>query len=322
LDLYFNETAAVAPMGIAAIRRLDAGLSAWPSRSTLYYSTRLAIGVARSKAAGTGPGPEAVAQSHTISIVTRGVYRAHRADQFCAIDGTCAALFNNGDTFRISHPGGIGDDSIFVQFSDEVVRDSFERVGVAVDPLRFPTLGAPLRASAFIAIRSLVSHLQRDAGLGGLGCQIVEETALALLDDVVKTSMEASKRDRMATRNDTAALHSRLSEETRVLMATTPSSRRTIAEVAADLSCSPYHLCRVFRSCTGQPVHKYLNTLRLRLAIDRLCDPGNDLRTIAEDLGFASHSHFCDAFKREFGTSPSSMRSRLNDVGALVNAIR
>jgi AraC-like DNA-binding protein len=49
----------------------------------------------------------------------------------------------------------------------------------------------------------------------------------------------------------------------------------------------------------------------LRTALDRLADDDADLATIANDLGFASHSHFDGRFKRTFGQSPSTVRALL-----------
>jgi AraC-like DNA-binding protein len=71
---------------------------------------------------------------------------------------------------------------------------------------------------------------------------------------------------------------------------------------------SPFHLARVFRERAGVPVHRYLTRLRLRAALERLSDGADDLTALALDLGFSSHSHFTDAFRREFGRSPSDVR--------------
>ena len=56
------------------------------------------------------------------------------------------------------------------------------------------------------------------------------------------------------------------------------------------------------------PLHRYLTRLRLRAALERLAGGANDLTALALDLGFSSHSHFADAFRREFGRTPSAVR--------------
>ena len=43
-------------------------------------------------------------------------------------------------------------------------------------------------------------------------------------------------------------------------------------------------------------------------ALERLAVGADDLTTLALELGFSSHSHFTDAFRREFGRPPSAAR--------------
>ena len=71
---------------------------------------------------------------------------------------------------------------------------------------------------------------------------------------------------------------------------------------------SPFHLARVFQHRTGQPIHRYLTRLRLRASLERLSDGTSDLAALALALGFSSHSHFTDSFRREFGCKPSDVR--------------
>jgi AraC family transcriptional regulator len=49
----------------------------------------------------------------------------------------------------------------------------------------------------------------------------------------------------------------------------------------------------------------------MRAALQRLCEPGVDLIDIALDLGFSSHSHFTESFRRSFGRTPSAVRETL-----------
>ena len=63
---------------------------------------------------------------------------------------------------------------------------------------------------------------------------------------------------------------------------------------------------RVFREETGFSLHGYRTQLRLRLALDALA-AGREIGELAHDLGFASHSHFTDSFRRVFGVAPSRM---------------
>jgi AraC-like DNA-binding protein len=92
------------------------------------------------------------------------------------------------------------------------------------------------------------------------------------------------------------------------LLAKRLGERITLEEIARALEASPFHLARVFQTQTGVPVHRYLSRLRLRTALDRLEAGARDLTALALELNFSSHSHFTDAFRREFGFTPSNFR--------------
>jgi AraC-like DNA-binding protein len=88
---------------------------------------------------------------------------------------------------------------------------------------------------------------------------------------------------------------------------------------------SPYHLARLFRREVGVPIHQYVNRLRLAAALERLADGVADPTELALDLGYSSHSHFSDYFRRAFGTSPSAFRrlgtaSRLRELSKNLKA--
>lgn len=86
----------------------------------------------------------------------------------------------------------------------------------------------------------------------------------------------------------------------------------TIAQVAQAAAVSPFHLSRLFRRTVGTSLHRHVLTLRLREALERVAeaDGPEPLATLALDLGFASHSHFTDAFRAEYGVPPSRVRQQ------------
>ena len=85
----------------------------------------------------------------------------------------------------------------------------------------------------------------------------------------------------------------------------------SLSEIAREVGSSVFHLARIFKTRTGFSLHAYRNQLRLRSALERLRDPGIDLTGIALDLGFSSHSHFTETFRRAFGKTPSAVRDSL-----------
>ena len=68
---------------------------------------------------------------------------------------------------------------------------------------------------------------------------------------------------------------------------------------------------RLFHRQPGTTLHAYRNQLRLRAALEPLTNPGVDLLATALDLGYSSHSHFTETFRRSFGITPSAVRGNL-----------
>jgi AraC-like DNA-binding protein len=104
---------------------------------------------------------------------------------------------------------------------------------------------------------------------------------------------------------------SRLAESLKALLAERFAEKLTLAELGREVGCSPYHLTRVFRRSTGVSIHRHRTQLRLRTALLRLREDV-DLCSLGLDLGFASHSHFTEAFRSLFGAPPSAVRRMLS----------
>jgi AraC-like DNA-binding protein len=82
----------------------------------------------------------------------------------------------------------------------------------------------------------------------------------------------------------------------------------SLTEIASEVQSSVFSLARAFKARTGFSMHAYRNQLRLRAALERMRDPDCGLTDIAIDLGFSSHSHFTETFRRAFGRPPSLVR--------------
>jgi AraC-like DNA-binding protein len=104
--------------------------------------------------------------------------------------------------------------------------------------------------------------------------------------------------------------HRDLAEAAKAMLLTRYQSPPSLDELARTLGCSPFHLSRTFSRIAGVPLRRHLDRLRLRLALERLARGVADLTDLALDLGHADHSHFTNAFRREFGAPPSAFRRR------------
>lgn len=78
----------------------------------------------------------------------------------------------------------------------------------------------------------------------------------------------------------------------------------SLASLAREAGMSPFHFARLFREATGAPPHRYLLSVRLREAAQRLRE-GARVTDACFDVGFGNLSHFVRAFRRAFGVSPS-----------------
>lgn len=88
-----------------------------------------------------------------------------------------------------------------------------------------------------------------------------------------------------------------------------------LGEIARAVSCSPYHLARCFRRTTGLTLHEWRTRLRMAQALRCLAQGRASLAELALDLGYASHSHFGQAFRATFGIAPSQVRRILIAAG-------
>lgn len=80
---------------------------------------------------------------------------------------------------------------------------------------------------------------------------------------------------------------------------------------------SEYHFLQLFKAHTKETVMEYICRRRLFRAMDEILS-GSRILDVALKYGFESHSSFSRAFKREFGLSPSllrTMRLELDCIG-------
>ena len=93
----------------------------------------------------------------------------------------------------------------------------------------------------------------------------------------------------------------------------------TIRQLAGIIGYSEYHFLQLFKAHTGETVMEYICRRRLFRAMDEIL-AGSRIIDVAFRYGFESHSAFSRAFKREFGLSPSllrTMRLELDCIGGI-----
>jgi AraC family transcriptional regulator len=89
--------------------------------------------------------------------------------------------------------------------------------------------------------------------------------------------------------------------------------RVPLKDVAGACGLSVSYFSRAFRRSMGAAPHKWLLTLRVEVAKQKLRDGRLSLRDVALACGFADQSHLTQVFTRSVGVSPGAWRRALDE---------
>lgn len=93
-----------------------------------------------------------------------------------------------------------------------------------------------------------------------------------------------------------------------------PEKMFSIEALAEAAGVTEAHFCRIFKQGTGLSPHRFILKAKLERAQYLLSQSSLSINTIADQLGFASQSHFSRAFRSFAGCTPSEHRSRLGTL--------
>jgi AraC family transcriptional regulator len=253
-------------------------------------------------------GPEEPNPTHGIVLVRKGVFRRMQQREMFVADANHVLFFNAGEPYRYSHPLPGGDYCTILAVDTrpalELVahyapRDAERpetpfRIGHALSSpraaqLQYELLGLARRGVSGLALEDVVAELADEAvgaAYRARGVSVKGEWA----------STKAGRRRRDLVEAAKLAVNERF------------ESPPSLGELARSLGCSPFHLSRTFHTSAGLSLRRYAVRLRTRLAANRLATEQHDLTELALDLGYADHSHFTNAFRKEWGLPPSRFR--------------
>jgi len=86
--------------------------------------------------------------------------------------------------------------------------------------------------------------------------------------------------------------------------------RLTLADIAAEVHLSPYHLTRSFKQAMGLSLHQYVIKRRVERGFHLLESGDYTIAEVAWLVGFADHSHFTRHFKHQYGIPPSNIATQ------------
>jgi AraC family transcriptional regulator len=226
----------------------------------------------------------------------RGVYVRHLGNGQAVAEANQVLFFNLAEGYRVSHPVPGGDASLSLAISEPQLRElaprTFLRDGATL-AFRQQRLRIDARAQALVA---LVRHSLR---------QNIVETLQA--ESLALTLVQRALGLRTTHAAGASVGRQLLVDRAKLVLTSDLARRWTLAEIAAEVRCSPVYLTQVFQQVEGLPLYRYQLRLRLARALDLLAQY-DDLTVLGLDLGFSSHSHFSSAFREAYGRSPSEFR--------------
>jgi AraC-like DNA-binding protein len=223
------------------------------------------------------------------------------------------ALYYPPDThYRRRLAAPCGDRCLFVAFDDELARE----LGIRVAParLRRAALGVHTYAAAHQLARALDGPDGPDGRASGSADLGADERLLGLLHKLAGSRPlrppGSAQTSGPGLGTATRVRYRSVIEQVKYELARRIGEPVRLAEIAAAVNYSPYHLARLFRAHTGLSMHGYLKQLRLRESLDAAVEGRPSLAELASAYGFASHSHYTRTFRQVFGVPPTALRSR------------
>ena len=254
-------------------------------------------------------GPEEHSNGHTIVLVRSGLFTKTTGGETVLADPNHVLFFTRHQPYHVTHPvlGGDRCTLLLLRPSDllDVVR-SYAPVDAEREDAPFPFTWALSTPRTFLLHHTLLARLRR-AQTAPLA---VEDQVFHLVDDLMARAYELFRGQRNRGGVEAARRHRALVEAAKLLIDQNVQHPPALGELADALGCSSFHLSRIFHREAGLPMRRYLDRCRLRTALERLAEGERDLTGLALDLGYADHSHFSNAFRREFAMSPSLFRRR------------
>ncbi|WP_270811460.1 response regulator transcription factor [Hungatella effluvii] len=83
-----------------------------------------------------------------------------------------------------------------------------------------------------------------------------------------------------------------------------------LSDLSSHVHLAYHHLSRIMKHAYGQNFNDLLNSIRIRRAQELLVNTDQELREIAETVGFSNQSYFGKVFKKSAGISPRLYRLR------------
>ena len=236
-----------------------------------------------------------------------GVWIQHEGGEPFVADANTVTYYNKGQAYTRQKLAQWGDQCEWFAVAPEAIAETLsahEPEAIDRPDQPFPFTHGPSDPESYLRQRRVFEHVTREPHADRL---FVEEAVLQILGEVTRLAYDRKGVARAARTRQRRDVD--LVEAARDVIARKFKDNLSLSDIAREVDSSVFHLARIFKARTGFSLHAYRNQLRLRAALERLTDPGVDLIEIALELGFSSHSHFTETFRRSFGKTPSAVRA-------------
>jgi AraC-like DNA-binding protein len=184
----------------------------------------------------------------------------------------------SGAAIRAVCHSNAGDRCDWFGVADDVAREiagAFEpAMGESDRPFRFEW--APSTVSLYLRQRTLLIRARR----GEVDQLALEEEVFAIVASALALSYH--QRPQTLERGlDATRRRRELADAARSELVAAPQVNYSVHDLAGRLGCSPFHLCRVFRTYAGKTMHQYRTEHRLRLAFEKLEGTVGDQRNLS-----------------------------------------
>ena len=195
-----------------------------------------------------------------------------------------------------------GDDCRYIALSDALWRE----IVCDLDPKHtgrelFRFAAGPISPAIAVRFGALLRALQ-----GGVDALAAEEEMLALARGLVEGAVAEDVA--RSFRPEPLASHIEAARALEGLLSLRFRENDTLDQLASRVGLSPYHAARLFRRVTGRSLHGYRERLRILASLPEIAS-GERLDVIALGLGYASHAHFSDRFRKIMGFPPRDARA-------------
>jgi AraC family transcriptional regulator len=258
-------------------------------RRTL-HSSRLGY-VEDFSAPGDYPAPCGHSSEFQLVLPYAGAFEWRVGGNTVFLDGTRMLFVNAGEDYTDRHVVGCGHDSIIITPRLSTLHELCGRT------LPSRHLAFQRVAGSTTARMNLLGHRLLHLETSGNDPLTSDELMIGLLKEALGRMQRVAGASPLRV-VDAAKhfLHAHLCE---------PIS---LIQIAQAVQVSGAYLTDAFTRSEGVPLFRYRMRLRLNRALVDLPHCG-DITGLALDLGFSSHAHFSNAFKSQYGLSPSAFRT-------------